>query len=80
LIGLGITTQLRALQQAERVAAALEAGQNYSEIARRERISPRYVSQINTGLSMRGVRDKYPIRAVRRRRQPKLGIRDVSNP
>jgi hypothetical protein len=76
LIGFGNLTHVRGLPRAERVAAALEAGLSFAEIARREGIHYRYVSQINIGLRMRGVRDKYPIRAVRRRRQPKLGIRD----
>jgi hypothetical protein len=73
LIGFGIMTRLRALPRAERIAGALEAGQSLAEIARREGIHPRYVSQINSGFRVRGVRDKYPIRAVRRGRQPKLG-------
>jgi transcriptional regulator with XRE-family HTH domain len=80
LIGFGVSTQLRAISRAERVASALEAGQSYREIARREGISPRYVSQINTGRGMRGVRDKYPIRVGRRGRRPKLETRDGAKP
>jgi hypothetical protein len=80
LVGFGAITHLRALPRAERVAAALEAGQNYGEIARREGISHHFISQINTGFRMRGVRDKYPIRVCRPGRQPKTGIRDRSNP
>jgi hypothetical protein len=79
LIGFGVITQLRARSRAERVATALEAGQSHSEIARREGISPRYISQINTGRCMHGVRDKYPIRAGRRGRKSKRRIRDESN-
>ena len=73
-------TYLRARPRAERVADALEAGQSYSEIAQREGISPRYVAQINSGRSLHGVRDKYPIRVGRRGRRPAQVIRDEAKP
>jgi hypothetical protein len=68
LIGFGVITQLLARARAERVASALEAGFGNIEIARREGISARYVSQINSGYCLHGVRDKYPIRVGRRGR------------
>ena len=80
LIGFGIIPVLRALPRAERVATALEAGLKYGEIARREGISPGYVAQINRGDGMHGVRDKYPIRAIRHRKQSKPKDRDGSTP
>ena len=67
-VGTGVLIHRRAMPRVERVAAALEAGQGYLEIARREGIHPNYVSQINTGIRMHGVREKYPIRPVRKRR------------
>ena len=61
----------RALPRAERVARALEAGESYKEIARREGVSASWVSRVNTGVSVRGVRAKYPIHGTRLTPGPK---------
>jgi hypothetical protein len=70
-VGLGIVLHRLALPQIERIAAALEAGQRVVEIARREGVSPDYVSKINLGTRGRGVREKYPIRPPLKRNSPR---------
>jgi hypothetical protein len=62
-VTIGVRLHRLALPRTERIAAALEAGERRTEIARREGVHPDYVSQINLGIRGRGVRKKYPIRA-----------------
>ena len=69
LVSHNVRQHRRALPRAERVAVALEAGLTNVQIARQEGVSPAFVSQINTGASVRGVRNRYPIRKPRKRRR-----------